>query len=317
MNRNACLSCLTGLTVFFLGSTISKAGIIAHWSFDQASVTTDGSGNILTAADVTGNHNATTQLGGTGVNITPTAGQFGQGASFQNANQNGQAQTNFAWMSFPQLTEIAGASGGDFTVAAWVNVPPEAVSWDDNPIVADWGNAAANTHRFTYWFQLDNVDSNLGLRPRAQMRAANSPPDATNIDIIATTLSAAQAGTGGGPTTFDDSAWHHLAWVWTKAAGQMRFYTDGVFRASVTSSQTGSNLNLLVSDSPVGALGAKRDNNRYFRGAMDEVWVLDQALPDSYVLLLKEINDIPEPSFLGIAALAMAGLLAGQHRRRT
>jgi hypothetical protein len=307
------------LAILVLGPAIARAGTIAHWSFDNATVTTDGSGNILTAADATGNHNATTQFGGTGVNISSVAGPFGQAANFNNANQNGQAQTNFAWMSFPQLTEIAGASGGDFTVAAWVNVPPEVTSWDDNPIVADWGNAAANTHRFTYWFQLDNIDSNAGLRPRAQMRAANSPPDPNppgNIDIIATTLSSAQAGTGGGPTTFDDSTWHHLAWVWTKATGQMRFYTDGVLRHTQTSSQSGSNLNLLVSDSPVGALGAKRDNNRYFRGAMDEVWVIDQALPETLILMLKDVNSIPEPSSLVIVAMALGGLLVGQHRRR-
>jgi hypothetical protein len=292
------------------------ASIIAHWSFDESDVTTDGSGGILTANDSSGNHHATTQLGGTGVNINSVAGQFGQAANFNNANQNNTAQTNFAWMSFPQLTEIAGASAGSVSVAAWVNVPPEVATWDDNPILVDWGNAPSGTHRFTYWFQLDNVDSNLGLRPRAQIRAANSPPDATNIDIVATTLSSAQAGTGGGPTTFDDSTWHHLAWTWTKSTGQMRFYTDGALRATVTSSQTGSNLNLLVSDSPIGALGAKRDNNRYFRGAMDEVFVFDDALSDEQVLSLKQINVIPEPACIALAVCGLSCLLADRRRFR-
>ena len=87
-------------------------------------------------------------------------------------------------------------------------------------------------------------------------------PRSANIDIIATTLSAAQAGTGGGATVFDDGVWHHVAWTWTKAPGEMRFYTDGVLRFTQTSTQT--NHDLLISDSLVGALGAKRDNNRYF-----------------------------------------------------
>jgi hypothetical protein len=295
--------------LFVCPAVMQAASIIAHWSFDENAITTDGSGNILTATDSSTNHNATTQFGGTGVNINSVPGMFGQAANFNNANQLNTAQTNYAWMSFPQLTEIAGASAGDFSVAAWVNVPPEVATWDDNPIVADWGNAPSGTHRFTYWFELDNVDSNLGLRPRAQMRAANAPPDPTNIDIISTTLSSAQAGTGGGSTTFDDSKWHHLAWTWTKATGQMRFYTDGLLRTTITSTQTGSNLNLLVSDSLVGALGAKRDNNRYFRGAMDEVYVFNGALTDQEVLSL-----IPEPSCLCLVALAMGGLFVGQRR---
>lgn len=283
------------------------AAPIAHWTFDTPNITSDATG-VLTAADTAGVHHATTQIGGTGANITSVAGQFGQAAMFNNINANGQAQTNFAWMSYPQLTEIAGPTAGDFTVAAWVKVPDQP-SWDDNPILVDWGNAAANTHRFTYWFQLDNVDSNAALRPRGQLRAANSPPDPMNIDIVATTLSAAQAGTGGGPTAFDDGNWHHLAWTWTKAAGEMRFYTDGVLRHTQTSTQTGANLNLLISDSPVGALGAKRDNNRYFVGAMDEVWVIGRALSPGEVSVLQSTNRlIPEPGSLLLAAVGALAL---------
>ena len=105
-------------------------------------------------------------------------------------------------MSFPQLTEIAGARQAIFRWRPGLMSLRKSATWDDNPILVDWGNAPASTHRFTYWFQLDNVDSNLGLRPRAQIRAANAPPDPMNIDIIATTLSSGQAGTGGGATTF-------------------------------------------------------------------------------------------------------------------
>ena len=93
----------------------------------------------------------------------------------------------------------------------------------------------------------------------------------------------------------------------------MRFYTDGLLRDTQTSTQTGSNLDLLVSDSLVGA--AKRDNNRYFRGAMDEVWVFDVALEGGHVLSLKENNEIPEPSSVWLTTLAIGGALAGRRRR--
>jgi hypothetical protein len=277
-------------------STASAQTAVAHWSFDAATTTT-GANGILTASDATGMHNATTQFGGAGgaggPQINSVAGQFGQAADFANINANGQAQADHAWMSFPQLTEIAGPSAGDFSVAAWVKVPDQA-SWDDNPILADWGNGAANTRRFTYWFQLDNVDGNAGLRPRAQIRAANTPVDPANIDVIATTLSAAQAAQptppGTGPTTFDDGQWHHLAWTWTKTPGEMRFYTDGILRHTQVSTQT--NHDLVTSDSVIGALGAKRDNNRYFVGGMDETWVFNGALSDQQVSNLLGFNDI-------------------------
>jgi hypothetical protein len=301
-----------------LSGATSHAAVIAHWSFDTPTITTDpGDGHILTAADATANHNATSVINGAGATINSVAGQFGQAAQFVNVNANGQAQgTNNASLSFPQLTEIMGASGGDFTVAAWVNVPDQT-SWDDNPILLDWGNVAAGTgvHRFTYWFQLDNVDSNAGLRPRAQLRFDNGTDNGG--DIVATTLNASQAGSGtpAGATTFDDGIWHHLAWTWTKSTGQMRFYTDGVLRQTQTSTQTGANLDILTSSSPVGALGAKRDNNRYFFGTMDEVWVVGRALGDAEVATLQTTNRVvPEPASI---ILMMAGLgVAAAVRRR-
>jgi hypothetical protein len=308
-----------GVAVGILLVAPAEAGVIAHWSFDTPTITT-GANGILTAADDTGVHNATTQYGGTGgaggPQIDSVPGQFGQAASFTNANANGAAQTNFAWMGFPQITEIAGAAAGDFSVAAWVNVADQA-SWDDNPILIDWGTAPAGTHRFTYWFQLDNVDSNAGLRPRAQIRNTNSPPDPNppgNIDIIATTLSAGQAGTGGGPTNFDDGAWHHLAWTWAKSTGAMSFYTDGVLRHTQTSTQPLAMRDLLVSDSLVGALGAKRDNNRYYRGIMDEVWVFNDLLNADSIQSLYRNNMIPEPACGVLTALGM--LVCGAFARR-
>ena len=318
MNMNRTLKSAAAMAALaWLAATqpVAHAATVAHWSFDAATITTDANG-ILTASDSSGNHNATTQLLGTGASIASVAGQFGEAAQFINANANGQAQTaNQAWMSIPQLTEIAGAAAGDFSVAAWVNVADQA-SWDDNPILVDWGNAPANTHRFTYWFSLANVDSNAGLRPRGQIRNANAPPDPANIDIIATTLSAAQAGTNGGATNFDDGAWHHLAWTWTKSTGEMRFYTDGVLRHTQTSTQPLANRDLLVSDSPVGAIGGKRDNNRYFRGLMDELWVVDRALSDADMAVLRATNVlVPEPAAAVTASLA-AFALAGLRRRK-
>jgi hypothetical protein len=256
-------------------------------------------------------------MNGTGVTIQSVAGQFGEAADFNNGF--GSQGTNNASFSIPQLYEIMGAAAGDFSVAAWAKLQDNgATAWDNNTIIGDWGNAPAGTNRFTYWFSLANVDSNATLRPRAQIRNANSPPSATNIDIVATSLSSAQAGTAGGVTAFDDGLWHHLAWTWTKSSGEMRFYTDGVLRHTQTSTRPLAERDVLVSDSSVGAIGAKRDNNRFFRGALDEIWVFGKAINDAEVLLLMQQNaNVPEPSTVLLAATGLVALRASRPRRRS
>ena len=73
------------------------------------------------------------------------------------------------------------------------------------------------------------------------------------------------------------------------------YYIDGVLRHTQTTAQpAGPNRDLLVSDSPVGALGAKRDNNRYFRGTMDEVYVFTGALNQEQVTNLFLDNTPPD-----------------------
>jgi len=97
----------------------------------------------------------------------------------------------------------------------------------------------------------------------------------------------------------------------------MRFYTDGVLRHTQTSTQPLANRDLLISDSPVGALGGKRDNNRFFRGAMDEVWVFGKAINAAEVLLLQTTNaNVPEPSSLILAAMSLLALRAVRSNRK-
>jgi hypothetical protein len=315
MRRHLYLNYFIVLGALSIWATVSHAGTIAHWSFDAADITTDGSGNILTAADSSGNHNATTVIGGTGASITTATGQFGAAASFVNLANNVNQATNNAWMSFPQLTEIAGPTGGSFTVAAWVN---GANTTGNNTVLADWGNAAANTNRFTYWFDLSNVDSATRNRPRGQLRAANSPIAPTNIDIISQTVSNGPAGTppnNSGIINVMDSTWHHVAWVWDKPNKTLKIYIDGLEALSAVSGQSGSNLDILPSASNVGAIGRKGDNNRYFSGLMDELWVTNFAMSPAEVNGLRTANLIPEPSAVWLVALAIIGLHVRRHKR--
>src|SRR3954468_9655091 len=74
----------------FTTGPVHSQTTVAHWTFDTSSLTTDGGGNIVGAADFTGNHNMVSGSGvGTGAGNPYTSnpipggnsvgGQFGQG----------------------------------------------------------------------------------------------------------------------------------------------------------------------------------------------------------------------------------------------
>ncbi len=263
-------------------AAVHAQNAIAHWTFDAGAITTGAGGRIEAAADTTGLHNATAVYGGT-VNITSASGKFGQSAMFNNVA--GADAANFGFFEFPQIREIEGSTGGDFTVAAWVNTNNVTRS---NTVLGTWiaGGAANN---FTYWFSLANVDTNTASRPRGQFRSSNNPND----DIVAVTLAAAD------PTADNiaDSTWRHVAWTWDKELKTMFMYIDGVQSNAVVS--TDAIVDILPSGSPVGHIGSKRDTNHYFQGGLDELWVFDSALDTAQISTLMTNNGFGPPPVLG------------------
>jgi Concanavalin A-like lectin/glucanases superfamily len=273
------------LAMSWAGSA-ARAQVIAHWSFDSQA------GGVY--PDQTGTHNATVVTNGTGA-ITSGPGRFGNAAAFNNAT--GVQATNNAYMTLPQLTELAGPSGTSFSVAAWVQTTNAA---SNNPILADWGTATT-TNRFTYWFSSTN--SGTASQPRAQFRSSNSP----NTDIVAR-----QAAVNVG-----DGAFHHIAWTWDKPTKLLTTYVDGVQVDTFTSAQT--NVDILPSDSALGMIGRKSDTNNFFVGTLDELWVFNRALTAGEVSGLFTANSIaavPEPTSLGMLSAAAAGALLQWRRRR-
>jgi hypothetical protein len=73
--------CMIAVVVFT--ADLANGAIIAHWSFDTSTITVDGSGNVLTAADDTGVHNATGVRNGTAASAS-VAGQFGAALQLNN-----------------------------------------------------------------------------------------------------------------------------------------------------------------------------------------------------------------------------------------
>jgi hypothetical protein len=125
----------------------------------------------------------------------------------------------------------------------------------------------------------------------------------------------AKDGTGTPPNNSGvsnvlDNTWHHVAWVWDKPNKTLKVYLDGLEALSSASTQSGANLDILPSASAVAAIGRKADNNRYFSGLMDELWIVGDALtPDQINTLRTQNIAVPEPSCLCLAAIAVCGLL--------
>jgi hypothetical protein len=190
-----------------------------------------------------------------------------------------------------------GPAGTSFSVASWVNIPA-ANTTDDNTILGDWGNAPAGGNRFSYWFSIDNANNNTDGRARFQIRQGTG----NGTDIVGRVIPSGDQA---------DDTWHHVAWTWDKPTATLRTYIDGTLVDTLDDADDGANI--LVSDSPIGNIGRKSDNNRFYTGSLDELWVFDTVLSDAEVVSLQTANAIPEPAAFGLLA-AGCGLLLRRRR---
>jgi hypothetical protein len=288
------------------------AATVAHWSFDSATLTLN-SGNIVGAADATGNHNATVSAtgfgGATGDQFVSTAfnaaassvaGRFGQALRFNGDN----------YLVFNNLTELMAASGApSYTISMWINAATGSLS-SALPFatLGNWGhtNAAAGPTRFVYAF---GPAGSTTMRGQSRRDEPTSGGGGTNGDDLfgrnATT-----------PAPMDDGAWHMLSWTFNTTSGELVSYFDGAQVDMFTS--TDPSFAMANSASAVGSLGLKADNGIFLPAdfKLDEVLILDQAVSGAAIRSLYTNNVVPEPtSWL----LYLAGTAALGHftRRRS
>ena len=80
---------------------------------------------------------------------------------------------------------------------------------------------------------------------------------------------------------FSITDWHHYAGSYDAASGEVRLYVDGILRAT-------SHIGISLLDSATGPLhiGRDVDFNRFFSGAIDEVFVYDRTLAPAEIMAL-------------------------------
>ena len=276
-------SCLT------VASASAQTSVVAHWTFDTASLMTDGSGNITNIADSTGNHNMSPGVsigsGGTGYPFTSAAfpgsdsisGSFGQGLMFNGNN----------FMMFTNLTEIMASSGApSYTISYWVNVPASVSTGNGNhqlggatpfESLADWGNAAATTgkSRYVYCFGAGGTTSEI-----SHARYLNG---ANGTDIYGRTATT---------STVNDDNWHMLSWSFDTASGVLKSYFDGVLVDTYTSGS--SSFVMADAASVFGTFGVKGDNGYMLPAGykIDEAWVFTGVLNTNQIASLYSRNNI-------------------------
>ncbi len=309
--RQLVLLSFAALAAALLSATVSTvhAGIIAHWSFDTPTITTDGGGNITGAADSTGNHNASLGAGVGSASVAnggPTfnsntipgansiAGQFGQGLTLTGSNNFAGGGGQF--LMFPNLAELMTANSApgapSYTVSYWLQTT--TTNAHQFTMLGDWGNAGTNPGRFTYGFGFQFASGVAQMRGQTRFNTSGS---GSGTDIFARTASTVALNNGN---------WHMLTWTFDSAVGQLKSYFDGGLVDSFNSAA--ASFNMIASSSPVGTFGLKGDSGNFVNGtvALDEVWVVKRALSESEVQGLYSTNAIPEPLSAVLIAFGVA-----------
>jgi hypothetical protein len=293
-------------------TTPARAALIAHWTFDAASLSTDGGGNIIGAADQTGNHNATLGTGvgsATVANGGPTfnsntipgtnsiAGKFGEALTLTGLNT--AAAGGGQYLMFPQLYEIMStAAPAGYTISMWINTT--TTNAQQFTLLGSWGNAAAATgkSRFTYGYGFQFASGT------PQMRAQGRNGESSG-DIYARAVSTAGLNNG---------SWHMLTWTFDTASGVLLSYFDGVQVDSFTSGQAVKQM--LDSSSALGTFGLKGDSGNFLNGTVsfDEVRVYNSVLGPAGIAGLFAANQVPEPATLAFAVAGLVGLVSLRRR---
>lgn len=252
--------------VMALALSAARGDVVAHWSFDEP----DASGVY---PDAVGNAHAATPADRSAVSVYggSAATPFGKAVAF-----NGSTG---AYLTIPPLTNIQKTS---LTVAVWVNLQTP-----QNFVLADWPSAAQAGYVFGFDPQSGDKSTAQTIveLSSAEARSRTARQWVNRLPVLRPTPQL--------------NEWHHVAWVWDRDSQTLTTYLDEKSIGERKKPATGSSksLDMAVNNRPV-RIGSREAPNTgssnpvTFTGAIDELWIFDQALTPVQLDKLVKYNDI-------------------------
>jgi hypothetical protein len=267
--RNVGLGC--GLSAILLAGMV-RADPIAHWDFDK----TDSDG---TYRDSVNNGHPARPADRAEVQVYSGAdpARFGNAVAFLGPSHPQ------SYLTIPPLTNIQTTS---FTVATWVNLASQNTAF----VLADWPSMAQSAYAFGFHPFGRN---NLTAQPAGNITSvetASVRPGSNRRSIIDQKLA---------DRAVPLNEWHHVAWVWDRDKETLTFYCDAtewaVARRTPVNPNYSKSIDIAVNNLPV-RIGSQEltftGPNSNMTGALDELWIFDQALTPLQIRNLIKLNDI-------------------------
>jgi large repetitive protein len=256
----------------------AQAGLIGHWTFDEASSGT-GTG---TALDSSGNHYDGTIVGG----AVYATGHVGAGALWFDGVGNGVPGGQHVDVAYNSALALAGTS----YTAAWWQKRETNGAWTAEGVIG-----TNNDIETLGWGAYNYTNPSRGYNDGAinLVHGSGAAHSVTpNIASLAVT---------------DPPSWKHVALVYDKVASTRTLYVGGnvAYSDSITAAVADSGLDLQIGW-----------NGSYFKGAIDDVQIYNQALTAGEVGIVKNGGTVPEPGTLMLCVCGMIGLLAYAWRTR-
>jgi type II secretion system protein G len=270
--------------------------VIAHWSFDRREP--DG-----TYGDSVENRHPATPADKAEVKIySDSAAPFGNAVAFLGPSHPQ------SYLTIPPLTNIQTTS---FTVATWVNLASQNTAF----VLADWPSIAQSAYAFGFHpFGRNNLTAQP-VGNIASIETTSVRPGSNRLSIIDQKLA---------DRAVPLNEWHHVAWVWDRNKETLTFYCDGTewgeARRTPVNPNYSKSLDIAVSNLPV-RIGSQEltftGAPANLTGALDELWIFDEALVPLQIRNLIKFNDIRGARAVGApASIAAASRAAADARSR-
>ncbi|WP_346190072.1 cadherin domain-containing protein, partial [Rubritalea halochordaticola] len=195
--------------------------------------------------------------------------------------------------------KLGSAADGVIQGAGWTTgVGQNALVFDGNDMVKCGNNASlsgATPFTASAWVKVDAGSTSQGVI--IQQRAANGYNGQFQVTVGGNgTLgfylygNSAQQFSFSGATAINDGQWHHVV-AKRDGQGNASIWLDGVMDGSVT----GTTVRDLGSGIDIGIGADIRDNNKYFKGSIDEVRLYSRELSTAEILSLSQFGGNQTP----------------------